>query len=227
MMLNEAIAISHEVKQPLTAVISNGNYCLRQLAESSPNLNEVRAAIQEIIDAGNRAVLIISRIGAVLAGQCHERASLDVNEILTRALDLLRPELDRSGTNLTLELAGNLPLLLGDSVQLQQAFVNVTMNSIEALRSVPGQHRAIFVETGRSPEGIFIQIRDLGPGVLATRSEQIFEPLFTTRTNGMGLGLPISRSIAEAHGGSLSVIPATEGAVFRFILPITAEISHR
>jgi signal transduction histidine kinase len=226
-MLNEAIAIAHEVKQPLTAVISNGNYCRRQLAESSPNLNEVRAAIEEIIDAGNRAILIISRIGAVLARQCQERAALDINEILTSALDLLRPELDRSGTNLTLELASNLPPLLGDPVQLQQAFVNVIMNSIEAMRSIPAKHRAIFVETGRSPEGIFIQIRDLGPGVLATRSERIFEPLFTTRTDGLGLGLPISRSIAETHGGSLSVIPATDGAIFQFILPFTAEISHR
>jgi signal transduction histidine kinase len=226
-MLNEAIEIAHEVKQPLTAVISNGNYCLRQLAESSPNLNEIRVAIQEIIDAGNRAVLIISRIRAVLARQCQERAAVDINEILTRALDLLRPELDRSGTNLTLELARNLPPLLGDPVQLQQAFVNVVMNSIEAMRSTPGQKRAIFVETGKRPEGVFIEIRDLGPGVLATRSERIFEPLFTTRTDGLGLGLPISRSIAEAHGGSLSVIPATGGAVFQFLLPITAEVSHR
>lgn len=226
-MLNEAIEIAHEVKQPLTAVISNGNYCLRQLAESSPNLNEIRVAIQEIIDAGNRAVLIISRIGAVLARKCQERAGLDINEILTRALDLLRPELDRSGTNLTLELARNLPPLLGDSVQLQQAFVNVVMNSIEAMCSTPVQKKAIFIETGKRPEGIFIEIRDLGPGVLATRSALIFEPLFTTRTYGLGLGLPISRSIAEAHGGSLSVIPATNGAVFQFVLPITAEVSHR
>jgi signal transduction histidine kinase len=226
-MLNEAIAIAHEVKQPLTAVISNGNYCLRQLAESSPNLSEVRAAIQDIIDAGNRAVLIISRIGAVLARECQERAALDINEILTRALDLLRPELDRSGTSLALELTGNLPPLLGDPVQLEQAFVNVVMNSIEAMRSIPGQHRAIAVETGRCPEGILIEIRDLGPGVLATRAERIFEPLFTTRTDGLGLGLPISRLIAEAHGGSLSVIPATDGAVFQFILPLPAAVSHR
>lgn len=226
-MLNEAIAIAHEIKQPLTAVISNGNYCLRQLAESSPNLSEVRAAIQDIIDAGNRAILVISRIGAVLAKECQERAALDINEILARALDLLRPELDRSGTSVTLELTRNLPPLLGDPVQLQQAFVNVMMNGIEAMRSMPGQHRAIVVETGRSPEGILIEIRDLGPGVLATRSERIFEPLFTTRTDGLGLGLPISRLIAEAHGGSLSVIPATNGAVFRFILPLPAEVSHR
>lgn len=226
-MLNEAIAIAHEVKQPLTAVITNGNYCVRELAEPSPNLSGVRAAIQDIIDAGNRAILVISRIGAVLAKECEERAALDINEILTRALDLLRPELDRSGTSVTLELNGNLPPLLGDPVQLQQAFVNVMMNSIEAMRSIPGQHRAIVVETGRSPEGILIEIRDLGPGVLATRSERIFEPLFTTRTDGLGLGLPISRLIAEAHGGSLSVIPATNGAVFRFILPIPAEVSHR
>lgn len=226
-MLNEAIAIAHEVKQPLTAVITNGNYCVRELAEPSPNLSGVRAAIQDIIDAGNRAILVISRIGAVLAKECEERAALDINEILTRALDLLRPELDRSGTSVTLELNGNLPPLLGDPVQLQQAFVNVMLNSIEAMRSIPGQHRAIVVETGRSPEGILIEIRDLGPGVLATRSERIFEPLFTTRTDGLGLGLPISRLIAEAHGGSLSVIPATNGAVFRFILPIPAEVSHR
>jgi C4-dicarboxylate-specific signal transduction histidine kinase len=226
-MLNETIAIAHEVKQPLTAVISNGNYCLRQLAQPSPNLNEVRAAIQEIIDAGNRAILIISRIGAVVSRQCQERTALEINEILTGAVDLLRPELDRSGTNLTMELARNLPSLLGDPVQLQQAFVNVMMNSIEAMRSIPGQNRAIFVETGRSPKGIFIEIRDLGPGILATRSERIFEPLFTTRTDGLGLGLPISRSIAEAHGGSLCVIPATDGAVFQFILPISAEISYR
>ncbi len=226
-MLNEAIAIAHEVKQPLTAVISNGNYCLRLLSESSPNLNEVRETIQEIIDAGNRATLIISRMGADLARQCQERAALEINDILSRAFELLRPELDRSGTDLALELAKNLPLLMGNPVQLQQAFVNVMMNSIEAMRSIPGQRRAIFVETGTSPKGIFVEIRDLGPGVLANRSERIFEPLFTTRTDGLGLGLPISRSIAEAHGGSLTVIPATEGAIFQFILPITAESSHR
>lgn len=226
-MLNEAIAIAHEVKQPLTAVISNGNYCLRQLAQSSPNLNEVRAALQEIIDAGNRAILIISRIGALLARESPERSALDINDVLSGALELLGPELDRSGTNLTLELASDLPPVLGDSVQLQQAFVNVMMNSIEAMRCIPGQHRALFIESGKSPEGIFIEIRDLGPGVLATRSERIFDPLFTTRTDGLGLGLPISRAIAEAHGGSLSVIPATDGAVFQFILPVAAESSHR
>ena len=152
---------------------------------------------------------------------------MDINEILTRALDLLRLEPDRSGTNLPLELARKLPPLLGDPVQLQQALVNVMMNGIEAMRSISGQHRPIFVETGRSPEGIFIEIRDLGPGIFATRSERIFKPLFTTRRHGLGLGLLISRSIAEACGGSLSVIPAGIGAVFQFIFPIKAEISHR
>jgi signal transduction histidine kinase len=227
MMLNEAIAIAHEVKQPLTAVISNGNYCLRQLAESSPNLNEVRAAIQEIVDAGNRANSIVSRARNLLMKEPTEWAPVDVNEVIRDVLQFLRTEADQNRIQIQLQLAEQLSPIHADRVQLQQAFVNVMMNSIEAMRSTPGQHRAIFVETGRRPEGIFIEIRDLGPGVLATSSERIFEPLFTTRTDGLGLGLPISRSIAEAHGGSLSVIPATDGAAFQFILPITAEISHR
>jgi signal transduction histidine kinase len=226
-MLNEAIAIAHEVKQPLTAVISNGNYCLRQLAESSPNLNEVRAAIQEIIDAGKRANSIISRVRNLLMKEPPERAPVDVNEVIRDVLQFLRAEADQNRIDIQLQLAEQLSPVQADRVQLQQAFVNVMTNSIEAMRSIPGQHRAIFVETGRSPEGVFIEIRDLGPGVLATRSERIFEPFFTTRTDGVGLGLPISRWIAEAHGGSLCVIPATDGAVFQFILPITAEISHR
>jgi signal transduction histidine kinase len=226
-MLNEAIAIAHEVKQPLTSVISNGNYCLRQLADSSPNLNEVRAAIQEIIDAGNRANSIISRVRSLLMKEPAEWAPVDVNEVIRDVLQFLHAEADQNRIDIQLQLAEQLSPVRADRMQLQQAFVNVMMNSIEAMRSTPGRHRAIFVETGRSPEGIFIEIRDLGPGVLTTRSERIFEPLFTTRTDGLGLGLPISRSIAEAHGGSLSVIPATDGAVFQFILPITAETSHR
>jgi signal transduction histidine kinase len=156
-----------------------------------------------------------------------ERAPVDVNEVIRDVLQFLRAEADQNRIDIQLQLAEQLSPVHADRVQLQQAFVNVMMNSIEAMRSIPGQHRSIFVETGRGPDGIFIEIRDLGPGVPATRSEQIFEPLFTTRTDGLGMGLPISRWIAEAHGGSLSVIPATHGAAFQFIFPITAEISHR
>lgn len=226
-MLNEAIAIAHEVKQPLTAVISNGNYCLRQLAESSPNLNEVRAAIQEIVDAGNRANSIISRVRNLLRKEPPERAPLDVNEVIRDVIQFLRTEADQHRIEIQPRLREHLSLVHADRVLLQQAFLNVMMNSIEAMRSISGQRRAIFIETGTSSEGIFIEIRDFGPGVPAGRFERIFEPLFTTRTDGLGLGLPISRSIAEAHGGRLFVVPATDGAVFQFILPIAAEISHR
>lgn len=212
-------SIAHEIKQPLSAIVTNGNYCLRQLAGAIPNLKEVRQAIQEIVDDGNRTSSIVSRIRALLMKDSPETAALDMNEVIREVVYFVQGEIDQNGVALKLDLALDLPPVLGDRVQLQQALMNVVVNSIEALRSVPERHRELLIKSGKSPEGITIEVRDSGPGLVPSMAERLFEPFFTTKADGMGLGLSISRSIIESHGGQLSLVSGSRGALFQFILP--------
>jgi NO-binding membrane sensor protein with MHYT domain len=218
-------SIAHEIKQPLAAIVTNGSYCLRQLAGTSPNLEEVRRAIQEIVDDGNRASSIISRIRTLLMKGSPEKAALDINDVIGQVIYFVRSEIDQNGIVLKLDLAEDLPSVLGDSIQLQQAFMNVVMNSIEVLRSVPEQRRELIIRSAKS-RGVLIEVNDSGPGLAPAIAERLFEPFFTTKTRGMGLGLSISRSIIESHRGSLSNMPTSSGALFQFILPPASEVTH-
>ncbi|MGB9028766.1 MAG: MHYT domain-containing protein [Acidobacteriaceae bacterium] len=217
-------SIAHEIKQPLAAIMTNANYCLRQLAGATPNLQEVRDAIQEIIEDGNRTNSIISRIRALLMKGSSETVPLDLNDVVREVVRLAGGETEQNRINLKLELAEDLVRIPGDRVQLQQAVINVVMNSIESLRAAPA-HRELLIRTRRGAEGIVLEVRDSGPGLDPRAVERLFEPFFTTKAEGMGLGLSISRSIIESHGGRLSNVATSSGAHFEFIFPTGAESS--
>jgi PAS domain S-box-containing protein len=212
-------AIAHEVNQPLTAVITNGDFCLRSLRGVAPNLNELRGAIAEIVNDGNRASAILSRIRGSLIKGTPAKTELNINQVAMEVIVLMRHELSRNHLSWSTNLATDLPPVFGDPVQLQQVLVNLIMNSIQAMRGCAEGQRKLFIRSAAIPGGISMQVQDSGPGIAPGVANRIFEPFVTTKAEGIGMGLSISRSIIESHGGQLSLIPVAEGALFQFTLP--------
>ncbi len=215
-----AAAIAHEVNQPLTAIVTNGNFSLRQLQGATSNPDELRAAITEIVNDGTRASAVISRIRGLLMKGTPRRVPLDINEIIQEVITLLRNELTRNRVNFRTELTANLPRLRGDPVQLQQVLINLIMNALEAMRLATEGPRKLLVRSARNGDSVLVQVQDSGPGIEPGLAARIFEPFFTTKSEGTGMGLAISRSIMESHGGQLSFVSGSEGAEFQFSLPI-------
>src|SRR6202790_2213991 len=212
-------AIAHEVKQPLTAIVTYGSFCLRQLAGEAPNLQKLQEVIGEIVNDGTRASAVISRIRALLMKGTPERVELDINEIIQEAVILMRNEVSRNRISLRTDLAPDLPRILGDSVQLQQVLINLTTNSIESMRTIADRPRELLIRSGKNPDGVLIQVRDSGRGLDPELADRIFAPFFTTKTQGIGMGLSISRSIIESHGGRVWAEPGPNGALVQFTLP--------
>jgi C4-dicarboxylate-specific signal transduction histidine kinase len=215
-----AAAIAHEVNQPLTAIVTNANFSLRQLSASNPKLDELRAAITEIVNDGSRASAVISRIRGMLTKGSRRRAQLDINEIIQQVISLLRNELARNRVSLHTELAPDLPRVQGDPVELQQVLINLVMNALEAMRLATRQPRNLLIRSAKNHDAILVQVQDSGPGIEPEVAGRIFEPFFTTKLEGTGMGLAISRSIVESHGGELSLVTDAQGALFQFVLPV-------
>jgi C4-dicarboxylate-specific signal transduction histidine kinase len=212
-------SIAHEINQPLTAVVNNGNFALRQVASGAPNLEELREAIAEIVDDGTRASAIISRIRALLQKGAPDRVELDINEVIQEVAMLVRHEATLSGISVRLDLAADLPRVLGDRVQLQQVLINLIINGIEAVRTLTDRPRQLLVKSAKNADAVLIQVQDSGKGLDQEQVGRIFEPFFTTKPQGIGMGLSISRSIIESHGGRLWTVPGSSGALFQFTLP--------
>jgi C4-dicarboxylate-specific signal transduction histidine kinase len=218
--MGELVAtIAHEVNQPLTAIVTNGNFCSRRLEGATPNLHELRAAITEIVNDGARASAIISRIRALLMEGVPDRTKLDINQVIHEVARLLRHELTRSRVSLRTDLAPDLPYVLGDRVQLQQVMLNLIMNGIDAMSMINDRPRELLIQSAKHSEGVLIQVQDSGPGIDPGQADRIFEPFFTDKPEGIGMGLSISRSIVESHGGRLWAVPGASGALFEFTLP--------
>ncbi len=216
-----AATIAHEVNQPLTAIVTNANFSLRQLEGAIPHPNELRAAIAEIVNDGTRASAVISRIRGLLAKATSRTTDLDINQIIQDVTLLLRNEFTRYRVLLRTHLATDLPLVPGDAVQLQQVLINLIMNAIEAVRTITDRQRELIIKSAIHPEGVLVQVQDSGTGLSPECVDRIFEPFFTTKPEGVGMGLSISRSIIDAHGGRLWVTPGSEyGAIFQFTVPI-------
>jgi len=215
-----AAAIAHEVNQPLTAIVTNANFCLRRLDGATSKPDELRAAITAIASDGTRASGVISRIRSLLKKGAPDRTELDINEIIQDVTTLLRHEFTRSRVSLRTELASDLPRVPGDPVQLQQVFINLIMNAIEATSSSTNGRREILIRSAKNPDGVLVQVQDSGPGIEPGLANRIFEPFFTTKAKGIGMGLSISHSIIESHGGRLGIVPSSAGALFEFTLPI-------
>jgi C4-dicarboxylate-specific signal transduction histidine kinase len=220
MMGELAASIAHEVNQPLAAVITNAEACLRWLDQGSPNLDEAREAVSRIIRDGRRGGDVITRIRALLKKEPPVNISLKVNELIQETMALAQARL--RGVTLRIELAESLPSVCADRVQLQQVLLNLMANAVDAMKSLTQRQRLLHIQTmSQMPGMVLVRIRDSGPGLDPDKIEQLFEPFYTTKTQGLGMGLSISRSIIEAHGGRLWAEPAGEsGAVFQFTLPV-------
>jgi PAS domain S-box-containing protein len=212
-------AIAHEVNQPIAAIVTNANFCLRQLASASRNADKLREAMLEIVNDGTRASAVISRIGALLRKGAPKRVAVDINQIIQEVTILLRNEMARNHVLLRTQLGADLPRVSGDGVLLQQVMINLVMNGIEAMSSIKRGPRELVIKSSRDHNELFIQVKDSGVGFDPQQAEHIFEPFFTTKPQGIGMGLSISRSIVESHGGRLWAESHPTGASFQFTLP--------
>ncbi len=221
-----AAAIAHEINQPLCAIVTNAQAGLRLAAGGSPDLEEVRDTFRDIAADSKRASEVIGRIRDLLQQRAPVRAPLDLNDALREVLALVGGQLTRKGIGLTLDLAADLPLVCGDRVQLQQVVLNLAVNAIEAMGSSPapgsgGRLRQLAVRSAVGEAGtIVVSVRDTGPGIAPEHLDKVFDAFFTTKPAGVGIGLAISRSIAEAHGGTIRAEACPEGgAAFHVTLP--------
>jgi PAS domain S-box-containing protein len=218
-------SIAHEVNQPLAAVIANAEACLSWLDREIPNLDAARRSVNWIIDDGNRASEVIRRVRALARKTSLEKVPLDINGVISETLGLVQRELIGHRVSLRTELASALPAVLGDRVQLQQLIINLVMNGIEAMQSVTDRPRELVVRSRQDEtQQVLVSVMDCGVGISAENAGRLFNAFFTTKPSGMGMGLPICRSIVEAHGGRLSAAAnAGPGATFQFVLPMHRE----
>jgi PAS domain S-box-containing protein len=216
-----AASMAHEIKQPLAAIVTGGSAGLRWLSKPTPDLEEVRAVLESIVSEGNRASQVIDGIRAMFKNDSREKALLDVNEVIREVIALLHSELQNHQILVQTELISQLPPVLADRVQLQQVVANLVANAIEAMDTVADRARTLQVKSVmREPDGVLIMLEDSGPGIDPENVDRIFHPFFTTKSLGTGMGLPICRTIVEAHNGRLSVRPAADrGSVFQISLP--------
>jgi PAS domain S-box-containing protein len=215
-----AASIAHEVNQPLTAVTNNANACLRLHADRNLDPEVLRRVLEEIVADGNRASAVIARIRGFIKKAPAEKSELDVNEVIPEVLALVGPELQKNQVSVACDLKEALPLVLADRVQLQQVLLNLVVNGIEAMTAVTERPRKLVVQSQIDESGeLMVTVRDSGTG-LSSEADRVFTPFFTTKTHGMGMGLSISRSLVEGHGGRLWATPnSPHGAVFSFTLP--------
>jgi C4-dicarboxylate-specific signal transduction histidine kinase len=221
--MGELVAsIAHELNQPLGSIVTSGDACLRWLGAEPPNMDEARQAVEAIIRDGTRASSVLVRIRGLLRRGERLRERLDVNDIIREVIALLDGELCRNGASLRTEMSGNLPPVVVDRVLLQQVILNLMMNAMEAMRAVNDQEQVLRIRTEKQPSGsIVVLVQDSGVGVDPEHLSRMFEAFYTTKVEGIGMGLTISRSIIEAHGGRLwAVANDGPGSTFCFTLPI-------
>jgi PAS domain S-box-containing protein len=222
-MMGELTAsIAHEVNQPLAGVVTNANAASRWLNIAPPNLDEAREAVQRIARDGARASEVILRIRAILKKSEPSRTSVNLNELIEETVALTQPELKHKKVSLRMDLSPQLPIVLVDRVRLQQVLLNLFVNAGDSLSVVSDRTRILRVRTEQTePRSVQVVVEDNGAGIKASNTEYLFEPFYTTKSQGLGLGLSISRSIIEAHGGRLWATPNDgQGATFQFSLPI-------
>ena len=219
-------SIAHEVNQPLTALIANAGAGLRWLAGAKPRLGHARRALTRIARDGNRASEVIARIRALVRRADTERNPLHLNGVIEAVIALLKTELRRHKITVKTRLAGTLPPVRGDRVQLQQVLLNLIMNAIESMGAVAARTRLLTIATKFDAAGVSIKVKDRGVGLDEASLERVFEPFYTTKPQGMGIGLAISRSIVEAHGGQLwATRNRGPGATFEFRLPTAGAVA--
>ena len=217
-----AASIAHELNQPLGSIVVSGDACLRWLAAKPPNLDEVLQAVEAIIRDGTRASGVLVRIRGLLRRGERLRERSDINDVIREVIALSDGELRRNGLSLRTEMPGDLPPVVVDRILMQQVILNLIMNAMEAMRAVSDRVRVLRIRTEEQPSGsIVVLVQDSGVGVDPKHSSRMFEAFYTTKAQGIGMGLTISRSIVEAHGGQLwAVANDGPGSTFCFTLPV-------
>jgi C4-dicarboxylate-specific signal transduction histidine kinase len=220
-------SIAHEVNQPLAAVIVSTRAALNWLSVGTPDLDKARQSIAHAVEGASRASNIVGRIRDLIKKAPPQKDRFDINEAIREVTVLTRGEAQKSGVSVQTLLAEGLPFIRGDRVQLQQVMLNLIINAIQAMSEVAGEARYLRITTSKdAAEGIRVAVLDSGPGVNSGNPERLFESFYSTKANGMGIGLSICRSIVEAHGGRLwAVSNEPRGAVFQFTLPARTFLS--
>jgi signal transduction histidine kinase len=217
-------SIAHEVNQPLTGILANSGTALRYLDRDVPDLNEVRRFLGLVVRDGRRAGDVIARVRSLTRKAPPQVVAVDLNEAVLETVALTARDLQTKHVTLRTELTSELPPVSADRVQVQQVMLNLIVNAIDAMNDVSGRKREIVVASGRTgTTAVFVEVRDCGAGIDPAHADRLFTSFYTTKPDGMGMGLSISRSIVEAHGGRLTAGPnEPAGAVFRFTLPVAA-----
>jgi PAS domain S-box-containing protein len=217
-----AASIAHEVKQPIAAVVTNAQAGLGWLSAQRPNLERARQTFSYIVNDGMRAGDVVDRIRGLIKNAPPRKEALKINEVVLEVMGLTRGEVAKNGVLVRTQLAEGLPLIQADRVQLQQVFLNLIINAVEAMRGVGEGARELLISTGRStPNGILVSLRDSGPGFDLNAGDRLFQAFYSTKAEGMGMGLAICRSIVEAHGGRMwAGANGSRGGVFQFTLPL-------
>jgi signal transduction histidine kinase len=221
-MLGELTAsIAHEVNQPLAAVVTNAEACLRWLDRGTPNIDEVRCSVERIIRDGNRASEVLRRVRALSKKADTQKATLDLNDVINETTALLRHDLFKHHILPRLDLAPALDAILGDRVQLQQVIINLVLNGVEAMQTVTNGPRELVISSHQDDlRQVAVSVKDSGVGISSENTDRLFNAFFTTKSSGLGMGLSVCRSIINAHGGRLWAEPnSPQGAIFKFTLP--------
>lgn len=220
-----ASSIAHELNQPVAAIITNGDAALRWMDRDQPDLAETRAALKRMIRDAHRASAVITRTRGLLAKHEPNYETLDINSVVREVLAFTRGEQGRARVTVQTELTVGLPMVRGDRVQLQQVLLNLVLNALDAMADIMDRPRALKIRSSPGPDGgVRVEVEDSGRGLDPDGVDRLFDHFFTTKAGGVGLGLPISRSIIEASGGRMEAQAApTGGALFQFSLPAAGE----
>jgi PAS domain S-box-containing protein len=217
-------SIAHEISQPLTAVVSHGQACLEWLAARPPNLDRARDTVDRIVQDGTRAGAVLERIKALYGKEALAKGPLDLNEVIQEVTVFLKDESIQRHVSVRTELGADLPQINGDRVQLQQVLLNLMVNGMDAMTGIDGQTKEIVVSSRKEgTEKVLVSVEDHGAGIPPEAAEKIFDPFFSTKPRGIGMGLSISRSIVESHEGRLWASPRPAGGtIVQFEIPIRA-----
>jgi PAS domain S-box-containing protein len=218
-------SLAHELNQPLTAILSNAQAALRFIQSGNPDLNELGEILQDISNDDKRAGSVIRSLRGMMKQEEREREPLSINDILSEVVSLFHSEAVLRNVNINMEFTESLPTVLADKIQLEQVVLNLMMNATEAMDQEAPESRKIFLKTRRADHGtVQVAVRDWGPGIEEEKLDRVFQPFFTTKGAGLGMGLSISRSIIEAHGGRLwAENNRDKGATFFFEIPVISK----
>lgn len=216
-----AASLAHEIKQPISAALTDARTCMRWLSRDQPDIAEAQEAASRLVKDATRATEIMNRIGSLFKKGALQREFIELNHVIQEMVALLRMEASKYGITIHSELADCLPNIYADRVQIQQVLMNLMLNGIEAMKDLGAGGGELTIKSQKEDDGhVLLSVRDTGVGLRPEDGEEIFNAFFTTKQQGTGMGLAVSRSIVESHGGRLWAIPNDgPGATFQFTLP--------